>query len=203
MAMTNEVFGAILKGAQVEYGDGRGDWIPVFKHIDIHDMRHLDWRIAPKPVEQRDFAGALKWLLEGNCLTACVSTLTGLPMESLPEFCRDSDWYSRLREWAMDNGYGVNYWRNDMGSMLADNQNLILLLRLDGTDELHAVIARTEATPIGPTEDGSGTAYQWKSYVTFDPNLFGTPEVQDVDGYLVLTPLHDEIGEQARERGSR
>lgn len=39
---------------------------------------------------------------EGNCLTACISTITGIPLAQIPHFCKlypDGTWYHEMIRW--------------------------------------------------------------------------------------------------------
>lgn len=52
-----------------------------------------------KPVDQTLFD-------VGNCLSACIATITGIPIGEIPHFCAEHEnWYPRFAEWMQDRGF--------------------------------------------------------------------------------------------------
>lgn len=46
---------------------------------------------------------------EGNCYAACVASVTGIPLEEVPNFCLKSTWLADSINWLRDRGWGVFY----------------------------------------------------------------------------------------------
>jgi hypothetical protein len=53
------------------------------------------------PVDQTIFRSGA-----GDCLRACVATITGIPLEQIPNFCAEPDaWYERFSSWLSSRGF--------------------------------------------------------------------------------------------------
>ena len=46
---------------------------------------------------------------DGNCLEACIATITGLALEEIPHFLGD-DWFADYRGWLGEKGWNVAWW---------------------------------------------------------------------------------------------
>jgi len=117
----------------------------------------------------------------GNCLTACVASVLDVPIESVPEFCTDGEWFANLVAFCKENGFFLVYWKqNDPMPIIAIGLYIILLLNLEGVEDLHAVVAKTRAVK------GEDPVWLWHSDVVHDPNEHGYPPVKSVNSYLVI-----------------
>jgi hypothetical protein len=136
---------------------------------------------------------------QGNCLTACVATVLDVPISSLPEFCVDGEWFSRLDSFCRENGFFLLYWRHAENTpILCFNAYIILLLSLQGEDDLHAVVAKTSLESKHPVtdedieqgaalaEDAGGFMWGWRSEIVHDPNERGYPPVEEIRGYIMI-----------------
>jgi hypothetical protein len=52
-----------------------------------------------KPVDQTTFG-----VPGGNCFSACVASLLGLPVDDVPYFMADDEWYGRFTAWCEPRG---------------------------------------------------------------------------------------------------
>lgn len=87
----------------------------------------------------------------GNCLTACVASILDVPISSLPEFCVDGEWFARLDEFCRENGFFLLYWRHSRDlPIICLNSYLILLLSLQGENDLHAVVGKSSVESKDP-----------------------------------------------------
>lgn len=54
-----------------------------------------------RPVDMRRFAAC-----EGDCLPACIATVTGISLSEIPHFClHEAEWYPAFTEWLETRGY--------------------------------------------------------------------------------------------------
>lgn len=140
---------------------------------------------------------------QGNCLTACVASLLDTPITALPEFCVDDGWFEKLHKFCEESGYFLLYWRHsERVPLLALGCYVILLLELEGHDELHAVIGKTKLESKIPVTDsevenafaiteGLGTKpgdvrWGWQTVLVHDPNQQGVPKTKGVFGYILI-----------------
>ena len=146
------------------------------------------------PVEQTKYG-----LHAGNCLTACVASLLDVPITAVPEFCVDGEWFTRLDEFCRENGFFLIYWRHSEAlPIVCLNVYVILLLALEGTEDLHAVVAKTYVSDRIPVtdkeiesgaalaEDAGGVRWAWGSEIVHDPNTRGYPPIREVRGYILI-----------------
>lgn len=135
----------------------------------------------------------------GNCLTACVASVLDVPIASLPEFCVDGEWFARLDAYCQEHGLFLLYWRHsERVPICCLNAYVILLLELEGEEELHAVVAKTSVTTKEPVteeeiergaalaEDAGGIRWGWHSEIVHDPNGRGYPPVKEIRGYIMI-----------------
>lgn len=138
-------------------------------------------------------------LNQGNCLTACVASLLDVPIFTLPEFCVDGEWFERLDQFCKENGFFLLYWRHCMNvPMLCLGAYIILLLELEGTDTLHAVVGKTILDSkelitdleiknnAALTDQIGGVRWGWKTEIVHDPNEKGYPPIVGVTGYILI-----------------
>src|SRR5687768_10683453 len=60
-------------------------------------ITHCDECHVMRPVDQTLFGVGV-----GNCFPACVSTITGIPLADIPNFCAlyaGPDWYAHFQRW--------------------------------------------------------------------------------------------------------
>jgi hypothetical protein len=146
------------------------------------------------PVEQTSY---LKH--KGNCLTACVASILDVPISSLPEFCVDGEWFERLESFCRENGFFLLYWRHSESvPIFCSSAYVILLLSLQGEEDLHCVVAKTCVDSKDPVtdeeiecgaalaEDAGGVRWGWRSEIVHDPNKRGYPPVKEVRGYIMI-----------------
>lgn len=103
---------------------------------------------------------------QGNCLTACVSSITGKPIEELPDFYSHSgiEWWDRLYAWCFKEGYGLTLVKDESADhMLVLNQYGIGVAKLKGIEERHAVILRYS---LSSQKD----KWHWDAELWHDPN---------------------------------
>ncbi len=133
------------------------------------------------PVEQTVYGAVLN-----NSLTACVASVLDLPIDALPEFCADDEWFARLHQFCVENGFSLLYWKHsETLPVLCLNCYVIVLLTLDGTPGFHAVVAK--ATVKAKTKQASGDIHwSWQAEIVHDPSRRGTPLVKEVSGYLYV-----------------
>lgn len=143
---------------------------------------------------------------QGNCLTACIASILDLPISAVPELCADAQWFHRLYDFCLENGFFLLYWRHLPSTpMLALNAYVILLLTLEGEEDMHAVVGKAileEIITVGPRSDEQIAAdfaladeigtragdqrWAWKTEIVHDPNERGYPSVTGVSGYVMI-----------------
>lgn len=155
------------------------------------------------PVPQTSYGKGL-----GNCLTACVASVLDVPIGAVPEFCQPADglWFNRLYSFCLDSGFSLVYWRHSENvPVLCLNSYVILLLVLEGEEDMHAVVAKSSLKRISTEEPRSdkqvesdfeasevigsprdSVRWEWESEVVHDPNQRGYPPVKEVYGYLMI-----------------
>lgn len=146
------------------------------------------------PVEQTSYGKH-----QGNCLTACVASVLDVPISSVPEFCVDGEWFQRLDTFCRENGFFLLYWRHSGNiPLICLNAYVILLLALEGEEDLHAVVAKTSVESQAPvteqdiengeclSEDAGGVRWGWRSEMVHDPNKRGYPPIKEVRGYIMI-----------------
>lgn len=139
----------------------------------------------------------------GNCLTACVASLLDVSIEALPEFCIDGEWFDKLDSFCKESGYFLLYWRHSAAvPLLCLHAYVIVLLELEGTDELHAIIGKTRLeskTPVSADEIDACFAvseltgskigdvkWAWCTELIHDPNPRSTAPVIGPLGYILI-----------------
>lgn len=133
------------------------------------------------PTEQTNYEKG-----KGNCLTACVASVLDVPISSLPEFCIDGEWFIRLSEFCTNNGFILAYWRHSSDvPLICMGAYLILLLTLEGTEEMHAVIAKAAVKSVENMESGE-TRWEWHTELVHDPNTRYVPNPTGVHSYILI-----------------
>jgi len=122
-----------------------------------------------QPVDQTRFAKG-----EGDCLSACIATITGVPLAQVPPFCvqmDDSEWYAEFGAWLNERGL----------------YPLSLSFEDDGAIAQHFEWARLFGSAVpwiacGPTARGRHAVVYVGAALFHDPNPFdrsGLFKVQD------------------------
>lgn len=102
----------------------------------------------------------------GNCLTACLASLTGIPIEKLPDLYSHSgiEWWDTLYAWCVENNYGLMLIKEgEQNRMLVLNQYGIGVAKLKNIEVRHAVILKY-------TLNAKGNKWYWDAEVWHDPN---------------------------------
>lgn len=102
----------------------------------------------------------------GNCLTACLSSLTGIHIDELPDLYSHSgiEWWDTLYDWCIKNNYSLMLIKNnDFGKILILNQYGIGVVKLVDIEERHAVILKY-------TLNYKSDKWFWDAEVWHDPN---------------------------------
>lgn len=135
------------------------------------------------PVEQTVYTNG-----KGNCLTACVASILDISISDVPEFCSAKDWFNRLEDFCVSNGFFLLYWAHtDSVPIIAIGVYLITLFELqDVTDELHAVIVKTKVKERIYDEVSGADRYEWEFEIIHDPNYQGTPKLIRPVGYILI-----------------
>lgn len=123
----------------------------------------------PQRVKQTKFGDP-----DGNCLEACFSSLTGIPLEDIPHYLNDA-WFNSYVHWLLDRGWFLQYWHG-------------------GIEEA----PRGFAVASGPAVRGLE-----HSTIYLDGELFHDPHPSDaglesINGWMVLIPLR-RAGDAAQE----
>jgi hypothetical protein len=134
------------------------------------------------PVEQTNYGKH-----NGNCLTACVASILDLPVSALPEFCIDGLWFTRLHEFCAENGFSLTYWKFSEQMPLCLGAYVIVLLRLEGEDDYHAVVGRAVLESIRELGADADIEWTWHAEIVHDPNTHGYPPVKEVAGYILIS----------------
>lgn len=123
----------------------------------------------------------------GNCLTACVASILEVPIEVLPEFCTDGEWFDRLYQFCYENGFSLLYWKHSSNIPICVlNAHVIMLLSLEREDELHAVVGKTSLDQV-ILESTGDKKWSWKTEIVHDPNPNPYPTIKDIVGYILIT----------------
>jgi len=154
------------------------------------------------PVEQTRYGKS-----QGNCLTACVASILDVPISSLPEFCDgNGNWFHLLHEFCITNGFCLMYWRHREDTpILCLGSYVIVLLKLEGEDDMHAVVGKASLKnqePVNERSDGqaeedfeasemigsppNATRWEWQTQIAHDPNTRGYPPVESIYGYIFI-----------------
>lgn len=121
----------------------------------------------------------------GNCLTACVASLIDLPIETVPEFCIDGIWFTKLAEFCSTNGYSLIYFKHGVNNQVIPiNTLLIACMKLVNTEDLHSIIVRTK--PNVEFLASGETKWTWIAEIVHDPNQNGVPEMLEPDYYIYI-----------------
>jgi len=129
---------------------------------------------------------------KGNCLAACVASILDVPISALPDFegvnrSADGAWFERVVEFCQANGFSLVYWHHSENMpIICLGTYVIVLLELEGCEELHAVIGETVPEKKTRQEDGD-TIGAWGTELIHDPNEHGYPPVKGPAGYLVIS----------------
>lgn len=96
-------------------------------------------------------------MVYGDCLTACLATLTGIDKDKFPVQA-DNNWdkhYSAIRFFLKQNGLGIVWFENDAKVMIADNPYIASGKSPRGNYD-HAVIMQRSEIVHDPHPDGGG-----------------------------------------------
>jgi hypothetical protein len=123
----------------------------------------------------------------GNCLTACVASILELPIDAVPEFCVDGEWFDRLYQFCESHGFFLIYWREQdiPHPPMPLNAYVIVALKLQGTEDLHAVVCKAERTGFQPVS-AEEQNWTWEARVVHDPNTKGVPPSLGPAFYVVI-----------------
>jgi len=124
---------------------------------------------------------------KGNCLTACVSCLTGIPIEEIPDLYSHSglEWWDTLYDWCVKNNYGLIYFKQKDIPALILNGYGIGTFTVKGTDELHCVILEYKLGMRGNV--ALGEEWNHDAFVYHDPNPL-KPELIDLQFHIFIIP---------------
>lgn len=119
---------------------------------------------------------------KGNCLTACVACLTGIPISDLPDLYSHSgiEWWDTLYAWCKDNGYGLIYFNEEQPRALLLGTYGIGAFTVEGSEEMHAVILEYKMQM-------NGEEWIWEAFVYHDPNP-KKPKLVDLKFHIFLQP---------------
>lgn len=103
---------------------------------------------------------------KGNCLSACIATLTGIPIDAIPTFAdKGAEWFPEMLRWLEWKGYGCVYYNfadpsNPVSEVIAVGFSILGMSTAGSDSEDHAVVARLLRVPgtkryIGDTETGN------------------------------------------------
>lgn len=126
-----------------------------------------------KPVDQTTF-GAPK----GNCFAACVATIFGLPIDAVPHFMEEPDWWSAFRSW--------------LHQELDYDALFIPLSSINGAEWLRDIVAPCIVS--GPADRGLDHATVWDRGAPFHdphPSRSGLLKINDA---IVFMPLRPSLG---------
>lgn len=77
-------------------------------------------------------------LEDGNCFEACVSTLTGIPLDKIPYFDSGGYWINNFFNWAREKGYKVIHIKDPLNGNFALSEPVYAI----GRDGTHAFILK-------------------------------------------------------------
>lgn len=125
------------------------------------------------PVDQTRFVQLQNnQVVEGDCLVACVATITGIPLAEIPDFCAAKTWYPAFAEWLALRGYAP------------------LSLRFDEPGAISEHLEWTKGIGKAVPWIAGGTTPQGRHFVVYlGDRLFHDPDPND--GRQGLTTIHD------------
>jgi hypothetical protein len=131
-------------------------------------MRTEGGDVGMKPIDQTTFGDP-----GGNCFSACVASLLELPIEAVPYFMADDDWYSSFQRWLAARGLYALTFSLTTTSSLKEAGFYILGGRCSRGS--HAVVARgTEiAHDPHPSREGLTTIEDATMLIPMDPSGLG------------------------------
>ncbi|MDI1288901.1 MAG: hypothetical protein PSX37_02990 [bacterium] len=122
------------------------------------------------PIDQTKFAAITESddpNVIGNCLQTCVASLLELPLEDVPHFAAQSDWYDAMCYWLADQGFAVVDQRHPIEGVLgicmgkSPRGNFTHVVITNGSDEL--------AHDPHPSRAGLLTFDRWWYLLPTDP----------------------------------
>jgi len=107
---------------------------------------------------------------KGNCFAACVSMVTGIPLEDIPNFSESKfNWHNHFYKWAQEQGYHIlaffplhSVLEQDL--TCEDNGYPIIVTGVTETNSKHAVVQFNKKI-IDPQPSQAGLLYIHKAYV--------------------------------------
>jgi hypothetical protein len=114
-----------------------------------HEIRQLwYWLGVRGKIKQTKFGPQ-----EGNCYPVCISVLTGIQLEMIPNFCTEDLWFANSVSWLHTRGFSVVYLE---GSPAYTSFPYIATGKSPRGDFYHSVIMNAGALLHDPHPDGTG-----------------------------------------------
>lgn len=143
-----------------------------------------------RPVDQTTFG-----VPGGNCFTACVASLLELPIDEVPYFMADDDWFPGFQQWLKRWGlWAVGFawdekWRPDGLCILSG-------VTVRHPTGLHSVVARGDAIVHDPHPSRAGlvTRTDVILLVPFDPSARGSADCEGCSSTFQRWALRDMKG---------
>ncbi len=145
---------------------------------------------------------------KGDCLPACIATVTGIPLEEIPNFCEGNDyrWLQNMKDWLYKKGWciirikeGTRWVEKGMfGGFNNDNQAAVVLdsdypinmavPSLEYKDGLHSIVGETEVSQTG----GIYESFSLKVFHDPNKNNCGKEQKGNIVDYLIIVPILDK-----------
>lgn len=154
---------------------------------DLAELRRLHESATPEKVFMTKFGVG-----NGNCLAASTSTLTGIPIETFPDF-KEPGWFHNYQAFLRKWGWSANFVPAEGGKSVGTYDGLMLGLfsiKYAGREvsEDHCVVIQSELTRKEHTE--TGWSYETEFHLWHDPcppEHSGFTEIGPLTGLILLT----------------
>ena len=155
--------------------------------VDLKELRRLHEAATPEKVFMTKFGVG-----NGNCLAASTSTLTGIPIETFPDF-KEPGWFHNYQAFLRKWGWSANFVPAEGGKSVGAYDGLMLGLfsiKYAGREvsEDHCVVIQSELTRKEHTE--TGWSYETEFHLWHDPcppEHSGFTEIGPLTGLILLT----------------
>jgi hypothetical protein len=115
----------------------------------------------------------------GNCMSACIASMIGIPLADVPNFCaeKDGSWSDRANAWLVQHGIQLLTFETDPVSWAPDYRRTVCIAggKSPRGDWEHAVLWREGQLFWDPHPDGTGFVGEPIDYtvvVLVDPEAF-------------------------------